>query len=180
MNVIITGFGPFGDIEENPSSVLAEGLGKQLNCEVHSNIPVSVECVEKLHDRIFCANQFIGVHLGVNAKSTSIAIELVAVNEVLDDFENVQVIESDGPRNLRTPFESILRQWVSAHPHVTISEDAGRYLCNFIYYKSLRAGVRCVFVHVPKLEVLEEDYQLKTLADMVQYLVTNEPGSTTE
>jgi len=49
------------------------------------------------------------------------------------------------------------------------SEDAGRYLCEFIYYTSLRAGLApTLFVHVP---CLDQPYAKEELADALKYII---------
>ena len=63
---------------------------------------------------------------------------------------------ASGPECIETTFNlSMILQKVSQQSDIqfSLSNDAGRYLCDFIYYKSLhmnRAPV--LFVHVPELD----------------------------
>jgi pyroglutamyl-peptidase len=56
---------------------------------------------------------------------------------------------------LTTPFD--VDELVTGLPHTTISDDAGRFVCNYLYYSLLRyiqdqgLSTRCLFVHVPVL-----------------------------
>ena len=56
---------------------------------------------------------------------------------------------------LMTPFN--LDELTAGLPHTTISDDAGRFVCNYLYYSLLRyvqdqqLSTRCLFVHVPVL-----------------------------
>ncbi len=69
-----------------------------------------------------------------------------------------------------------------AHHAVHLSGDAGRYLCNMIYYKSLRQSQEhfaagkdrrwhSLFVHVPPFVRIGEDEQLSFLSDLLDQLV---------
>jgi len=65
----------------------------------------------------------------------------------------------DCPEELLTslPFDKMFRQWKAACPEADtrISEDAGNYLCDFIYYSSLAHRYKqhrpnkAMFLHVP-------------------------------
>ena len=54
---------------------------------------------------------------------------------------------------------------------VNVSDDAGRFVCNYLYFCSLANGVPCVFIHVPPLERLPLEAQVETLARVRGYLV---------
>ena len=54
---------------------------------------------------------------------------------------------------------------------VNESDDAGRFVCNYLYYCSLAHGVPCVFVHVPPVERVPLEAQVETLARLRGYLV---------
>ena len=65
---------------------------------------------------------------------------------------------------------------------IATSEDAGRYLCDFLYYTSLhQGGAPVLFVHVPPLN---EPYTLKQLAAackcIVEILIEEVQGTTVD
>jgi pyroglutamyl-peptidase len=72
---------------------------------------------------------------------------------------------------LTTPFD--LDELATGLPHVTISDDAGRFVCNYLYYSLLRyirdqrLSTRCLFVHVP---VLTEENRSHLLNDFQKVL----------
>ena len=47
---------------------------------------------------------------------------------------------------------------------VTISDDAGRFVCNYVYYHSLRfaekKGHKSLFVHVPLFSAVDKETQM--------------------
>ena len=52
-----------------------------------------------------------------------------------------------------------------------MSDDAGRFVCNYLYFCSLANGVPCVFVHVPPVERVPLEAQMETLSKLRGYLV---------
>lgn len=55
--------------------------------------------------------------------------------------------------------------------NVAVSQSAGRYLCNYIYFKSLQLCSKvpnwhALFVHVPPLEVIGHDAEMAFAMDL--------------
>ncbi len=54
------------------------------------------------------------------------------------------------------------------------SYDAGRFVCNYVYYQSLRHsaayGNRSIFVHVPLFIMIDEEHQLQFVAALLHAL----------
>ena len=63
-----------------------------------------------------------------------------------------------------------------AAPVIALSTDPGRYLCNYIYYHSLQHCVQhghlkhCVFIHVPPVEIMPLDQQIRIISQCVQLI----------
>lgn len=59
---------------------------------------------------------------------------------------------------------------------VDISYNAGRFVCNYVYYHSLRfaekKGQKSLFVHVPLFSVIDEDTQLQFVASLFEAFVS--------
>lgn len=50
-----------------------------------------------------------------------------------------------------------------------LSDDAGRYLCDFVFYQSLRCGDgKAIFIHVPRLN---EPYSADQLAKAIVFVI---------
>ena len=59
--------------------------------------------------------------------------------------------------------------------NVAISHSAGRYLCNYIYFRSLQLcsnvpNWHALFVHVPPLEVIGQDEEMAFAVDLFALL----------
>ena len=59
--------------------------------------------------------------------------------------------------------------------NVAISQSAGRYLCNYIYFRSLQLcsivpNWHALFVHVPPLEVIGQDEEMAFAVDLLAVL----------
>lgn len=54
---------------------------------------------------------------------------------------------------------------------VTPSDDAGRFVCNYVYYHSLRHAAmhstKSIFVHVPSFSVINEATQMQFVAALL-------------
>ena len=54
----------------------------------------------------------------------------------------------------------------------TISDDAGRFVCNYVYYHSLRfakeKGHKSLFVHVPPFSRINQETQMEFLASLLE------------
>ena len=57
--------------------------------------------------------------------------------------------------------EAILKFLTKKGYDVTTSDDAGRFVCNYVYYHSLRfaeqKGQKSLFVHVPLFSSIDEE-----------------------
>ena len=69
--------------------------------------------------------------------------------------------------------------WVPGY-EVIISTDPGRFLCNFIYYKSLRnssrdgGGAIPLFVHVPPVSVVALENQIYFVKALIECIICME------
>ena len=56
--------------------------------------------------------------------------------------------------------------------NVAPSDDAGRFVCNYVYYHSLRFAevnqIRSLFVHVPLFLTIDEDTQMEFAAALLE------------
>ncbi|KAJ0431061.1 putative pyroglutamyl-peptidase I [Helianthus annuus] len=54
----------------------------------------------------------------------------------------------------------------------TISDDAGRFVCNYVYYHSLRFaernGHKSLFVHVPPFSRINEETQMQFMVALME------------
>lgn len=54
------------------------------------------------------------------------------------------------------------------------SDDAGRFVCNYVYYHSLRFAeqnmMKSLFVHVPLFLTIDEETQMQFVASLLEVL----------
>ncbi|XP_065852811.1 uncharacterized protein [Euphorbia lathyris] len=130
----------------------------------------------------------IWIHFGVNSGATRFAIEQQAVNEATfrcpDEMgwkpQKVPIIPSDGgilrARETTLPVEEITKALVQKGFEVMTSDDAGRFVCNYVYYHSLRFaeqnGFKSLFVHVPLFLTIDEETQMQFAASLLEVLAS--------
>ncbi|XP_066540327.1 pyroglutamyl-peptidase 1 isoform X2 [Hoplias malabaricus] len=141
--VVVTGFGPFRQHLVNASWEAAKGL-KRAGLGEGTDIDI--------------AEIPVAVHLGIAPGARCIILEQTAKNHGYKDRDvcgscpaNNCCIEG-GAEWLDSIIDmrSLAKHLKGLSLDVIYSRDAGRYLCEFVYYCSLQYGQRrAVFVHVP-------------------------------
>ncbi|XP_057495679.1 uncharacterized protein LOC130780679 [Actinidia eriantha] len=128
--------------------------------------------------------QVVWLHLGVNSGAVKFAIERQAANEATfrcpEEFgwqpQQLPIIHEDGgisrTRETSCSVEAILRFLKKKGFDVTVSDDAGRFVCNYVYYHSLRfaqqRGHKSLFVHVPLFSRIDEETQMQFAAALLE------------
>ncbi|RDX69525.1 pcp [Mucuna pruriens] len=134
------------------------------------------------------SNKIIWLHFGVNSGATRFAIERQAVNEATfrcpDEMgwkpQKVPIVPSDGAitriRETTLPVEEITKALAKKGYDVMTSDDAGRFVCNYVYYHSLRfaeqSGIKSLFVHVPLFSTIDEEIQMQFAASLLELLTS--------
>jgi pyroglutamyl-peptidase len=169
--VLITGFGPFPAVAENPSAWIAETLAAQssgLDCDPHAVVlPTEWDAVAALAPHLHDTLQpHIMIHFGVSARATGLRIEQSAHNRAAPRHDacgalpGAPAISPQGPERLDTslPVTALAAHLRTRGHAARASRSCGRYLCNFLYYRSLDWAHRqgrartALFVHVPLTE----------------------------
>lgn len=74
------------------------------------------------------------------------------------------------------PAEEITKALAKKGYDVTTSDDAGRFVCNYVYYHSLRYaeqnGIQSLFVHVPLFSTIDEETQMQFAASLLEVLAS--------
>ncbi|MCW2873191.1 pyroglutamyl-peptidase I [Actinacidiphila oryziradicis] len=168
MNVVVTGFGAFSDQSDNPSGLLARALnGQRIGENTITGVvlpvatgqigPALATALEGLRPRLVLG-------LGVAPGRMAPALERVAINVrdfPVPDTENAQVVDEpvivDGPDAYLAslPLKAILAAWRAAGLPGYVSNTAGTYLCNQLFYllahQGRDGGFRAGFIHLPAL-----------------------------
>lgn len=193
MRLLLTGFGPFGDTLRNPAQLIVEVLAAEyaaaptdgLHC-TSAILPVEFAAAgDRIAALIADLRPDVILMLGVAAKRDALSLERIALN--LDDSptrpDNAGVtpdaapIVPAGPLALAAtlPLIELRTALAAAGIPAVISNHAGAYVCNHVFYVALhtvaRLGLpaRCGFIHVPLPVELREAHSepAPTLAGLI-------------
>ncbi|KVH97802.1 uncharacterized protein LOC112523167 [Cynara cardunculus var. scolymus] len=131
------------------------------------------------------SKEVVWLHMGLNGGASKFAIERQAVNEATfscpDELgwqpKRLPIVPEDGgltrTRETVCPINTILEFVKNIKGcDATISDDAGRFVCNYVYYHSLRfaeeKGHRSLFVHVPPFSRINEETQKQFMAALLE------------
>uniref|UniRef100_A0A7N0UVH4 Pyrrolidone-carboxylate peptidase n=1 Tax=Kalanchoe fedtschenkoi TaxID=63787 RepID=A0A7N0UVH4_KALFE len=143
---------------------------------------------EKDNELTSSSPRILWVHFGVNSGASRFAIEHQAVNEATfrcpDEMgwkpQRVPIIPADGPitriRKTSLPVEEITKSLAQMGYAVSTSDDAGRFVCNYVYYQSLyfaeKSNIKSLFVHVPLFLTIDEETQMRFVASLLEVLAS--------
>jgi pyroglutamyl-peptidase len=168
MRIVLAGFGPFPGAPFNPSALLVQKLARRRRpafagvvrrIHVFATTYASVDCDLP---KLFAEKPDVVLIFGLAARRRQICIESRARNAVSVLFPDASgyrpsksLIEHGGPSALcgHAPFFRLLGAMRASRAPVRLSRDAGRYLCNYAYWRALqrapRDGPIVQFVHIP-------------------------------
>lgn len=166
MLVLLTGFGPFGDVPTNPSELAVRELasrglpGVDLATEV---LPVEIAaCVPRMVDLVTRVRPDIVIATGY-ADRPMLTIERVALNLLdarIPDNSGAQpvgqpvVVGAPTAYLATTPVKAMAAAVRAAGVPCALSLSAGTFACNAVMFAALHhapEGTRVGFVHVPPL-----------------------------
>ncbi|VDP71852.1 unnamed protein product [Schistosoma curassoni] len=170
MHIIITGFGLYGSCEYNSSSLAVNRLRQIWNktytdactgIKLHTieNVPVTYKAVDQCVNSIWKENPDLVIHVGMDASVTMPILETLSYNSGYDkpDMDGAYCgnngcvnIHGEPILYCNMNLSKAYSKLVDNHIACSISNDPGRFLCGYIYYKSLEYSPdRVVFIHVP-------------------------------
>ena len=164
--VLLTGFGPYPGVARNPSGWLAETLAARQpshDCDLQARVlPTEWAAVAALTPRLHETLQpHVMIHFGVSSRAKTLCIERSAHNRAASRIDacgatpGMPTISPGGAMRLdtRLPVKGLAAHLRTQGVAARVSRSCGRYLCNFLYYRSLQwaqAQARdALFVHVP-------------------------------
>ena len=171
--ILITGFGPFPGAPVNPTERIVAGIlrARRPNLAAHEIathvFATSYAAVDRDLPALLKKHRpDILIMFGLAARTKHLRIEMLARNRrsaLHPDQEGVVASslaiengELSAARG-RAPFARLLGAARENGIHARLSRDAGRYLCNYVYWRALEATTKkdgpkiVLFVHVPKL-----------------------------
>lgn len=184
MRILVSGFKPFGPHESNPSEEIIKALPKMIGDNTVDTVllPVAYETAFQVLNQAVLKERYDSVMmLGLAAGRKNITIEHHAINlrhaSLADEagvFKQFEKIRDQGPLLVESslPYESLLRLAKEEKRLITLSTDAGAYVCNDVFYlmRLYHPHVRAGFVHVPDEETLPIGELVLTIEWLIQNL----------
>lgn len=205
VTIHVTGFKKFQGVAENPTESIVNNLkdfverrglppGATLgSCTILETagdgaLPLLCQTLESGISRTTSNEQVVWLHLGVNSGALKFAIEKQAVNEATfrcpDELgwqpQQLPIVSEDGGtsrvRETSCCVAEILKVLKKGGFDATISDDAGRFVCNYVYYHSLRLaeqkGHKSLFVHVPLFSRINQETQMRFVASLMEAIAS--------
>ncbi|MFG1461797.1 peptidase C15 [Xanthobacter sp. DSM 24535] len=164
--ILICGFGAFPGVPDNPSARVARRLGRLARPALsdlarHVEIlPTRWAALDLAEARIRDLKPDAIVLLGVASRRRNVCVEQRALNAAgsFPDASGVAMTGrrlAEGPGEIRSSADlpRLVAALRAAGLPVAVSRDAGRYLCNGLYYRVLALAaprhVPVVFIHLP-------------------------------
>ena len=190
MKVLITAFDAFEGIPVNPSALMLEGIAALCRDGILTGIetrllPTAYESAGRIMSELIGSLEpDVVIATGVAQFRQNITIERVALN--LDDADapdnageirRGSPIDPSGALALKTSCDvaglsEMLRR---AGYRAEVSNHAGTYVCNHVYYCALAAGAGrqpvCVFVHVPNAGDAASAWQISDLVAAMTLII---------
>jgi len=172
MRVLLIGFGPFPGAPFNPSAALVKALARRRRpalAEIWRATHVfktTYAAVDRGLPKLFGVKPDIILMFGLAGRRRELCIETRARNAVSLLFPDANghrpqcgAIRPGEQAGLRgsAPFNALLDAVRARRFPARLSRDAGRYLCNYAYWRALesaRAGHPLIqFVHIPPIRL---------------------------
>jgi pyroglutamyl-peptidase len=170
--VLLIGFGPFPGAPVNPSARLVEALARRrrpalAGVDLTTHIfATTYAAVDRDLPKLFAQKPDIVLMFGVAGRRRHLCIETRARNAMSLLFPDASgcrppygAIARRGPPSRRgnAAFAKLLGAARTGRVAVRLSRDAGRYLCNYAYWRGLEktrgAKPLVQFVHIPMLRL---------------------------
>lgn len=182
MKILITAFLPFEKFNTNSSYEVVSRLPKSpyiytlyLPVKLHTAFHMVKHFIEEYQpDIIICTGQAAG--------RDKISIEIKAKNEIFSPFqiddevnhEQSSILIKDGEKVIFSSFPSVeaLSYLLTHHIPVELSNDAGTYICNALFYQIQYyfPTIDCTFIHFPLCQTTKYNLPTLDLSIMVQGL----------
>jgi len=165
--VLITGFGRFPGAPFNPSAPLARAVARRRRpalADVRRIVHIfetSYAAVDRDLPKLLTQHKpDIVLMFGLAGRTNFVRIETRARNArsvLFPDVSGYQPMEREiapgqAPLRGNAPFTRLFAASRASRTPTRLSRDAGRYLCNYVYWRALeasRSGTLAQFIHIP-------------------------------
>ena len=157
MRILVTAFEPYGGNDTNISQKVLDATQADV---AKLLLPVSFRRAPKvLNEAIKHFHPHVIISMGQAAEGDKIRLERLAIN-MMDSAKgdndgyipDEELICSEAPLALKTglPVKSLCADCINAGLPTIVSNSAGLYVCNRIYFETLQHTPNSLFVHIPK------------------------------
>lgn len=172
LRTLVTGFGPFGAIAENPSSQLARQSQRSFR-----TLEVDYAAVDQFIQELSPDSFDVLVMIGVARLASRMRLETTARNKIGLDADVRGIVLGPGPIDPVGPATTTIASTMNSpqNDYWEPSDNAGEYLCNYVYYRALQKfrDKRVCFVHVPPFTEIPAPVQQ---AELESFLTALERG----
>jgi len=171
VRVLILGFGPFPGAPRNPSAILAERLARRRRPALAAIIrtthvfATAYAAVDSELPKLLATKPDIVLMFGLAARRRQLCIETQARNARSILFPDVRgyrpargviALGEEAARRGNAPFTRLLAAARASRMPARLSRDAGRYVCNYSYWRALALAGRgssplVQFIHIPRV-----------------------------
>jgi pyroglutamyl-peptidase len=171
MRVLLVGFGPFPGIPRNPSADLVKRLAKRRRPALASVLrsthifATAYAAVDNELPKLLAARPDIVLMFGLATRRRQLCIETQARNARSILFPDVRgyrpargfiALGEPATRRGAAPFARLLAAAQGSRMPARLSRDAGRYVCNYSYWRALALAGRgnhllVQFIHIPRV-----------------------------
>ena len=181
MRILLTAFEPFGGAETNITqsvlSLLPDSIADWAIEKVC--LPVSFKRAPiVLREAITTASPNLVIMLGQCPAGDNIRLERFAMMDSTKGdndgyIPNEETIYAHQPLALQTPLPiKELERFCTDHVQpVQVSNSAGLYVCNRVYYEALHLQQNALFVHIP------QNFDIKTAITVIKNIIQRESGN---
>lgn len=176
---LVTGFLAFGEFTVNPSALLAESSGRPFRL-----IEVAYGAADESIAQLDPANFERLLMIGVDGRASHMRLEQIARNRVgprpdVRGFspcmgsETATALDPDAPDVLVGTLWQRFSALAADTARRQVADDAGTYLCNYLYYRALaRFGATHAvgFLHIPPVDRLALPVQQQVLQEILQVI----------
>ena len=174
MRILVTAFEPFGGSDTNISQRVLDAIQADV---AKLLLPVSFRrAPEVLNEAIGLLQPDVILAMGQTAEGDKIRLERLAIN-MMDSAKgdndgylpDEELICPEAPLALKTtlPVKPLCADCINAGLPTMVSNSAGLYVCNRIYFEALRHTTNSLFVHIPKAMDVETAKQ--TINQLIKY-----------
>ena len=170
MTILVTGFEPFDGLAENPSQAIVDALARRPTADRRAELVTHIlpcefgAAGERIVTLIRELRPQAVVSVGLAASASAIRLERHALNlndslrpDNGGDLATGRSIDPNGPIGYWStlPLDTMLHALTERDIPATISNHAGAYVCNHVFYTARREIERlgwetpCGFIHVP-------------------------------